>query len=173
MKIVLTALIAILSMVTGATESSDPFVNPSNPVVFVSTSVPSTPTPQPGKTPQPQEFDVKGTIDAIQGDTITVDGKKITLGPGVQVEGQLKVGATVEIQGVLQPNGVLVVKEVDVEEDEQVEDDQEDEKGEEEHTDKQATTVKDSHKDKDEDNVKEKHQDKHEDEHEDEDEDDD
>ncbi len=176
MKIVLTAMIAILTMVTGAIEQGGPSVTPFDPLAHVATSVPTpkpgpSATPQPGKTPKPQTVEVKGTIEAIQGNTITVDGQKITLGPGVEIDGELKVGATVEIKGVQQPNGVIVAKEVEVKEDqadEDVEEDEDvDEVKEDEHEDKHESEIKDKQEDKHEDELKDKQKDRREDKHED------
>jgi hypothetical protein len=60
-----------------------------------------------------EDVELKGTIQKVSGNTITVNGQSITIAPSTKVEGKLEVGATVRVEGMNQ-NGSFVAKEVNV-----------------------------------------------------------
>ena len=95
--------------------------------VETSTSAPddslSTPdvssTPQAGSTPQAPVFDENGneafgTVDAITATSITINGQTFTFAPGVEIQGDIVMGASVKLHFMTNPDGTLSVTEVSI-----------------------------------------------------------
>ncbi len=60
-----------------------------------------------------KEIEIKGTLQAIQGNMIVINGQRIALDPGVKIRGALVVGATVEIEAT-QIGAGIVAHEIEV-----------------------------------------------------------
>ena len=75
----------------------------------------SSPEPTVEPTPLPAEtIEITGTVDAIDDETITVDGLLFFFDEFTQIDGDLEVGATVEIEGRLK-EGVYYAVSIEVE----------------------------------------------------------
>jgi hypothetical protein len=80
---------------------------------------------QNGNDDQAQQEDFKGKIDSIHGSTLKVSGMTVHTDHNTKIEkgdkeislGDLKVGETMEVEGTLQADGSILVKEIKVEDD--------------------------------------------------------
>lgn len=118
----LLALVAALNVLAGT--PSNPGSMPDRPAIVQ--SVPAAPAVSqknkevesvkietPEAKPASSSVEIKGAITNIQGKVITVNGQKITLGSNVEIKGQLKVGAAVQVEAV-KVNGNLTASEIEV-----------------------------------------------------------
>jgi len=69
-------------------------------------------TPTPESTAQGREIEFKGVIQAIEGNTITINGQTFTVPPEIlaKLATQLKVGSTIELKGHLTGSGITIIK---------------------------------------------------------------
>jgi uncharacterized protein DUF5666 len=77
-------------------------------------------TPEAVETDEPdvEEGEVEGVVEAVSGNTITIDGVTYTVpGEFVDLLATLPVGATVKIEFFVDSSGVLTITEFDVEDD--------------------------------------------------------
>ncbi|CAG0947566.1 hypothetical protein ANRL1_04276 [Anaerolineae bacterium] len=58
--------------------------------------------------------EINGTVTSFNGNVIVVDGMTITLDKNAQVNGVLKAGAMVQIEGVKQADGTMIAREISV-----------------------------------------------------------
>src|SRR6476620_4358645 len=81
-----------------------------SPTVTISSTATTSPTATPTTEKDEQEIELKGTIQAITGNSITVNGQTFTVTPEMlaRLGSQLKVGATIELQA-RSAGGVLMV----------------------------------------------------------------
>ncbi|MEW5718508.1 MAG: DUF5666 domain-containing protein [Chloroflexota bacterium] len=105
----LVALVAALSVATGSPTTTG--AAPDRPAIVVPVSS-SAGSASPSSSTQSTE--IKGTIQSINGNTIVVNGIEITLTSSTEIKGKLQVGATVQVEGAKQTNGVFLAKEVQV-----------------------------------------------------------
>ena len=109
----LFALVAALNAATGAPVDVEdlpdrpaivaPTIRP-NPVLFA-TGTPS---------PTSKTTEINGTISTIQGNLIIVSGQRITLVPGSEIKGELKVGAQVKGEIRVRADGGLEAGKLEV-----------------------------------------------------------
>ena len=69
-------------------------------------------------TPQPREIEIEGKITSISGTTWVVDGKTVNLDANTQIDqsrGVAKVGAQVDVKGLLLLDGTIQAKRIRVE----------------------------------------------------------
>jgi hypothetical protein len=87
-----------------------------------------------------EDFEVTGTVDAFDADSITVDGVEYALTPDTQIDGTLELGAQVEIEFVDNGDGTFTAVEVEneapeIEEDDDADLDEDEDEGEDEDED--------------------------------------
>jgi hypothetical protein len=66
------------------------------------------------KTAESNSVHLQGTVSAVDAGSLTVDGKTVTLSASTKVEGSPAVGSLVVVEAVLQADGSLVAREVNV-----------------------------------------------------------
>jgi hypothetical protein len=63
---------------------------------------------------QQDDVEFVGVLTAINGDTLTINGMTVVITPMTEVEGTLKVGETVKVEGVLQSDHTVQASEIKV-----------------------------------------------------------
>lgn len=58
-------------------------------------------------------IDVVGVIDSISGNQWVIDGKTVIIDPSIVIDGSFKVGDTIKIEGVLNPDGSFTVTRIE------------------------------------------------------------
>lgn len=64
-----------------------------------------------------EDFELVGTIESINGDTVVIAGKTIRIDSLTQFDGVLVPGAHIEIEVVIAPDGSLVAEEIEISDD--------------------------------------------------------
>jgi len=105
-----------------------------------------------------EEIEVKGVVDAFDAATVTIDGVAYPITDQTEVEGTLAIGAEVELEYVINPDGSITVVEVEVEDEDEdsdsvdeIEDDEDEDEDEDEDDDEDEDEDDDEDDDDDED----------------------